>query len=101
MDLAQGGLEILCILTFKTSSSTDNSKAEELLRSALYVITKSSETIDTRGHETNELLTKEPGVSIVANEPLIKEEPGVSIVANEPLIKEEPDVSIVTNMSHW
>ena len=88
-DLAQGGLEISCILTFKTSSSTDNRKAEELLRSALYVITKSS--------EIHEPLTKEPGVSIVANEPLLKKEAGVSIVANEPLLKEEPGVSIVAN----
>ena len=78
-DLAQGGLEMPCVITFKTSSSTDNRKAEELLRSAMYVITKSS--------ETNELLTKELGVSIAANEPLIKED--ISIVANEPLIKEQ------------
>ena len=88
-DLAQRGLEIPCILTFKTSSSTDNRKAEDLLRSALYVITRSS--------EINEPLTKEPGVSIIANEPLLKEEPGVSIVANEPLLKEEAGASIVAN----
>lgn len=79
--LAQGGLEIPCVLTFKTSSSTDNRKAEALLRSALYVITKSS--------KINEALTKEQGISILANGLLLKEEPCVSIVANEPLLKKK------------